>query len=87
MVGRAYGLVKRNYPTYLPRVGRPGKTGQGVYVRLPEDVLARVDARVDALKARGGLFAGVTRSDVIREAVAAQMDVVDAETRKGKGKR
>jgi Arc/MetJ-type ribon-helix-helix transcriptional regulator len=72
---------------------RPTKDGRQVAVRLPDDLLARVDARVEALKAQGGLLAGVTRSDVIREAVAAHMNAVERgeeqrpTAQKGKAKR
>ena len=57
-----------------------------MYVRLPEDLLARVDARVEELKAQGGLFTGVSRSDVIREAVEAGMDSIEQRA-KGKAKK
>jgi Arc/MetJ-type ribon-helix-helix transcriptional regulator len=57
---------------------QPRKGGRQVAVRLPDELLKRVDARVEALKAQGGLFSGVTRSDVIREAVEALFNALDA---------
>lgn len=57
-------------------MGRPRKEGRQIAVRLSDELLARVDARVASLKAKGGLFESITRSDVIREAVAAQIGEV-----------
>ena len=84
-VRRTSSLVNRNDAMYLVSMARPKKDGRQVAVRLPEDLLARIDARVDALKAKGGLYAGITRSDVIREAVEAQ--VGGEAPQKGKAKR
>lgn len=68
-------VVKRNATSYYGVMGRPAKGGRAVQVRLPEALLAEVDEAVGELRAENELMSGITRSDVIRDAVKSAMQI------------
>lgn len=71
-------------PVIQGAVGRPkSENDVHVAVRLPQDTLDRAD------ELRGELLAGVTvtRSDVLRAAIAAGLEVLEEKHGKGKKRR
>jgi len=67
-------------------MARPSKVGRAVQVRLPEETIADLDTAVEELRAEGAMMSGITRSDVIRDAVVAAMAIRKANRKKRAGR-